>query len=229
MYIEFCGLPACGKSALIGGLLKAKPRHRFRAVYDGTRYRSEQGKKPEGQSKLWRTGLTGAARFAQSYPDTYVYLTDPRKFEGTSLVWPTLFLSNYYFSQHYWRKTNPIISDEGFLQYGIPASSGRDDADVIAYIDTLPPIDGVIVPEVEPSILLERLSARPRGLPYLLRDQTADQVDAYFAHSRRVMELMTKQLAEKGTRILTLNAGLPISDNVPEIEQFIADLTPDTA
>jgi thymidylate kinase len=225
MYIELTGLPGSGKTYLSQLLFARHKGAGYYSANNGTRARILDSVK-KGPLAGLRTGLLGAARFATVYPDTYRYLSDPRSVEGSSLLWPTLFMSNYFFADHYWRNTGVIVADEGFVQFAVAASVGKPEEEWLAYIDSAPKIDALVVADVDVDTLLERMSARPRGLPRLLRNRSTEEVEAYFAHSRRVMEVLSERCAERGTHVMRINAAEPADVLVPQIHEMAQSLKP---
>ena len=239
--VEFCGVPASGKSTLCAGALRLL-RDRGHAVL-GREEMVDAGLRGRDFGLLgnflgavvpgWRReflglphGLNDWHRFVVDHPEFAARIHEWLAERGTDEQWRScIFYSllttafEYQLSQTAMR---PILLDEGFAQrlFTLRGYRGIGQAgDAVCYARAMPLPSGLVWVSTPPEVCAERLKQRAE-LPVLLQGESDSMLVLRLTEGQTLLADLAATMEEHGVAVLRIDGSGSLEAEASQIEAF---------
>lgn len=240
--VEFCGVPASGKSTLCAGarrLLNDRGRHvlgRDEMIDAGLASRNFGviGNIFGNLIPGWRRKFLGLPhslndwhRFAIEYPSFVAILHNWLAEKNVDEDWRSAILYSFFTSAFEYRISieidRPVLMDEGFAQrfYSLCGYSGvGQPGDPSRYAEKMPLPSALILVFAPPELCVERVQRRDH-IPVLLQDEPLYLLPARFAEGSALLERLTEELERRHVAILRVDGAASLETEAEKIADFV--------
>jgi len=222
--LEFVGLPGCGKTTVTASLERRLAAAGFRAqgLRNATKsiMAQQQGRIGFLRHRPERISLYGLCLFASQAPELHDWVVRTSHGEFTTLIWNMEAMSQLGIVAALGPADLVVLNDEGFLQrLASNFISDPDDPDLPKVIGLVPPHILTVAIGITPETALERVRARRKGIPLILRSAEEEEViDGFNRFDRALCCAITNRQANGG-EVLDIDGSLhpdAISEKVME-------------
>ncbi len=228
MRVEFMGLPASGKTSLIGATME-----RFRAAGEPAVYlRGTANKRIEKarsnnhflKNRQERADLFGCLQYRLKHPEIFDYLMANQAELPQLTLWAMDLMSCLYFAQPTVRKGEIVLCDEGLAHRGAATSVGRDDPEGFERYNRILPDDFLLVHVTVPIRCVVRRSRETRDqLPCSRWYGDRDPIDV-LKEKQRLMKIACSIRRDRGLPVVEVDGRAPLEENAERLMADILDL-----